>query len=177
MTIIKRVCDSLRAHGNEAEAEELAKHAGLLLSSFNQLNALLRKKELATQLLILTIQYRCPHHEWVFAWHPRIESKQDNDPERMSCYVCGLGVKHAGVAKYAKNMANGGSYVLRRGGRATLPPWLRRDIRDQFITKEQVRDANEKALRAAGHGAGKVSTPGRTGEAAVVQPRATESEG
>lgn len=178
MTIIKRVCDSLRAHGNDAEADELAKHGALLLSSFNQLTALLRRKELTTQLLITTIQHRCPHHEWVFAWHPRVTAKQNNDPEEMSCYVCELTVKHPEVAKLAKSMANGGHYILARaGGRVTLPAHVRKAILPQFITKEQVNNAHEETLRAAGDGAGEGAAPGGTGEAAVVQQGATESKG
>lgn len=154
MTIIKRVVDALRAHGNNAEADELMQTIKGLGDAVTALQSLQKRQSATVRLLINTIQARCKHFQWYLV-HRNVEGDPSTwGPEgTIACYECGHTVCDERAYAFGKRVMQGDYYIYSHanGRRFTLSPLLKKQLGDKLIVKEMKEDADEETQSNATH--------------------------
>jgi hypothetical protein len=163
MTIISRVVNALRAHGNNAEADELQQMLKGLTDNIEQLLANVKAQQRTMRTFISVVQSRCKHANWYLVC-TNIESNPATwGPEdTIACFDCGLTVCDERAYAHGKRVLQGHSFMYSRSNPRMfgLDPSIRKHLGDKLIVKEIDIDAHQEALRVACNSAGKGPPPG-----------------
>lgn len=175
MTIIARVVDALRAHGNHAEADELQQVIQSMRDNIEQLLVNVKRQGEIARMLVNVMQARCKHADWYLV-STNVESNPATwGPEdTIACHECGHTVCDEQAWKHGRRvLEGGGSFLCMRNNPRLfgLDLTIRRHLGDKLIVKEIKDDADQKALRVACHSVGKGSTTN------VVAPSASGDGG
>lgn len=152
-TIIKRVVDALRAHGNNAEADELQEWMGRFTGNVKSLLDLQQKQAATVHEFIYTVQSRCKHPHW-YLCHTNVEGNPATwGPEdQIACVGCGHTLCDERAAKFGRSVMQGQRTLYAHPDNPRLFS-LAPDIRKHLGEKLEVKkygEPEQEALRDAG---------------------------